>query len=486
MRALTVDLAIAGPLRTTLLPPLVAMKNRANAFFSCLLAVVTTVASTALAADAKPTFTLRSQRKPGQTDRVGVLLEVGGETTYLDDGKPKREKMSVVCRLEYDEKTLETPADADGAWVDGVWRSVRDYQKAAAVVKVGEGEFKPEIRPQRRLIGAQFAEQTLTLFSPAGPLARDELDAINVPADSLLLDGLLPKKPVAVGDHWRHSKKLLCAMLGLDEVAESDVESTLKEVTNVVARFELSGGVQGAIHGVSTKIELKGKYRFDRRSKRIDWLGMLLKEERESSFVDDGVNAVSRLQITIKPVPEPESLSGPTLAKVTLTPTEALTRLAYESADGWRCGFDRRWYRHDLAVFQLIDRGEMLAQCNISSLPRRDPEKLVSLEELQADVRQALGESFGSFIEASQQVDPAEHRVLRVVAHGKSSDLPIRWVYYHVADQQGRQAALTFTIEQKLVERFADADKPIVASLRFVDPKAKKETNAGSAGKKSL
>jgi len=461
-----------------------AMKNRANALFSCLLAVVATVASTVSAADAKPTFTLHSQRKPGQTDRVGVLLEAGGETTYLDEGKRKCEKMSVVCRLEYDEKTLETPANVDGVWGDGVWRSVRDYQKAAVVVKVGEVEFKPEIHPQRRLIGAQFTEQTLTLFSPAGPLARAELDAIDVPADSLLLDGLLPEKPVAVGDHWRHSKKLLCAMLGLDEVAESDVESTLKEVTKVVARFELSGCVQGAIHGVSTKIELKGKYRFDRRSKRIDWLGMLLKEERESSFVDDGVDAVSRLQITIKPTPVPESLAEATLEKVALTPTEALTRLAYESNDGWRCGFDRRWYRRNLAVFQMIDRGEMLAQCNISSLPRRDPEKLVSLEEFQADVRQALGESFGSFIEASQRVDPAGHRILRVVAHGKSSDLPIRWVYYHVADQQGRQAALTFTVEQKLVERFADADKPIVVSLRFVAPKEEKETRAGSAEKK--
>ena len=120
----------------------------------------------------------------------------------------------------------------------------------------------------------------------------------------------------------------------------------------------------------------------------------------------------------------------------------------------------------------------MIGQCNASSLAQRDPDKLVSLEEFQADVRQALGESFGEFVEASQSVNAAKHRVLRVVVHGvahnKSGDVPIRWIYYHVADQQGRQAALTFIVQQEHVERFADADKPVVESLQFVEP-AKKD-----------
>ena len=93
-------------------------------------------------------------------------------------------------------------------------------------------------------------------------------------------------------------------------------------------------------------------------------------------------------------------------------------------------------------------------------------------------MRQALGKSFGEFVEASESVDPAKYRVLRVVVHGvahnKSADVPIRWIYYHLADQQGHQAALTFIVQQEYLERFADADKPIVESLRFVEP-AKKD-----------
>ncbi len=94
------------------------------------------------AAETKPTFTFQCQRQPGQTDHVTALLEVGGETKYLDDKKPHRQKMSVTCSLDYCEKTLEVPAATDAPA-----RSVRDYQKVAAVVKVGEGQVEPVLRP---------------------------------------------------------------------------------------------------------------------------------------------------------------------------------------------------------------------------------------------------------------------------------------------------------------------------------------------------
>ena len=57
----------------------------------------------------------------------------------------------------------------------------------------------------------------------------------------------------------------------------------------------------------------------------------------------------------------------------------------------------------------------------------------------------------------------------------------MRWIYYLVADPQGRQVAFTFTVEQRLVERFADADKPMVQSLRFAESK-KQEKEAPGGG----
>lgn len=462
-----------------------AMKN------TLALLLIISFASPALSADSKTTYSLRGERQAGQTDRVVAVLEVGGETKFTDGDKPQREKMSVVCNLDYIEKCLEVSGEANN-----VVRAVRDYQKVSATVKVGDGQFEPTLKPEHRLIAVEAGKQSATLFSPLGNLTRDELDAIDIQANSLLLDRLLPEKPVAVGDSWPHSEELLAAMLGLDEVAKTTVQSTLKEVkeegkgkdARTLARFEITGRVEGAIYGVSTVIDIKGKYRFDMQTKRVDWLGMLVKEDRESSFVTDGVDVVSRLQVTVVPAKEPDSLTDAALAKLSLKSTPELSCLLYESTDdGWQCLYDRRWYIHHqrpkntAAVLRLLDRGMLAGQCNLSSLAKREPDKLVSLEEFQEDVRRALDKSFGEFVEASQSANDVNNRVYRVVVHGTASDIAMRWIYYLVADPQGRQVAFTFTVEQNILDRFADADKSMLKSVQFSDEKVKAEVKREEA-----
>ena len=124
----------------------------------------------------------------------------------------------------------------------------------------------------------------------------------------------------------------------------------------------------------------------------------------------------------------------------------------------------------------------LMAQCNLASLADHDPGKLVSLAEFQEDVRRALDKSFGEFVEASESSNAAQYRIYRVVVHGTASDLAMRWIYYLVAEPQGRQVALTFTVEQKLAERFADADKPMVQSLRFAEAKGKEKEKKRPGG----
>jgi hypothetical protein len=443
------------------------------------IAMVALSACWAMAEDAK---TLRIERKPGQVDRVEIRLEVGGETKFTEGGKKKDEKMSVACDLVYAEKTLETP-------VEGAWRSVRDYQKVSTEVKVGDGLFQPTLKPEHRLIAVEVTPRAATLFSPQGRLTRDELDAVDIQANTLLLDRLLPEKAIAVGDTWEHSGDFMAAFLGLDEVAKTDVKSTLKEKTATVARFEINGDVEGAVYGVPTKIEVKGRYRMDLRSHRIDWVGLLVKENRVSSFVADGVDVVSRLSIKVAPTAEPAALADKALASLTLKPTPELTYLMYEAPSGqWECPYDRRWYIHhqrpkiDVAVLRLVDRGMLAGQCNVSSLPQKKREDLVSLEDFQKDIRAAVGKKrFGEFVEAKQWVNDGGNRVYRVVVDGTDADIAMRWIYYLIADPQGRQVAFTFAVEREWVERFAEADKPLVDSLRFADKTDAKKSTANAS-----
>jgi hypothetical protein len=68
-----------------------------------------------------------------------------------------------------------------------------------------------------------------------------------------------------------------------------------------------------------------------------------------------------------------------------------------------------------------------------------------------------------------------------VVAQGEVSQVPICWHYYLVADEHGRQVALAFTVEQKLLERFGKADEELIRSFGFADPKpaSAAQTSAG-------
>ncbi len=135
-----------------------------------------------------------------------------------------------------------------------------------------------------------------------------------------------------------------------------------------------------------------------------------------------------------------------------------------------------------LAVFRLLDRGELVAQCNISAVPA-DSSKGVNLAEFQKDVQSSLGKNFGQFINASQSTGDAGYKILRVVVHGNVSKLPIEWVYYLIADDHGQRVSMAFTLEESLVDRFAQADRALVNAVQL--PLAGKPTAAKTPNAKT-
>ena len=319
----------------------------------------------------------------------------------------------------------------------------------------------------------------------------------------------------------------MAALLGLDATTRCDVECTLKEVTDRVARFEVAGTIEGPVSDTSARIELRGRYRLDRRSHRIDWFALITSERREISDVADGFRLATRLQTVITPLAQTPELADEKLEGLRLEPTAELSKLTYQSPQGhWQISYDRRWYptgeTPSSATLKLIDRQSLGGQCNVFSLPRRTENGPLGLKDFQADVKQVLGKDFGEFIDAKLSTDNAGRRMLRVVvqgvahakpAHGPKAEdeaasadaqaetisaksaapgdkpaadatqdgasspaaqhpaapsaIPVRWIYYHISDNKGRQVAMTFAVEQRLVERFADADKAIVESVRL-------------------
>jgi hypothetical protein len=377
---------------------------------------------------------------------------------------------SVVCNLRYDEKTLDGDEERQA-----VLRTVRRYEQATATVKIGGQEHKPVLSPQRNILVAQFDGTKLLQFSPQGPLSIEELDLLNIPGNSLLLDGLLPGGPARAGDTCTPPKALLAALLGLEKLLESDVQSVLKEVTPEVARFELAGKAQGTVHDVLAQLEVKARYRFDRRLGRVDWLGLVTRESRPAGVVERGIEAAARLQVRITPQTTAPDLEPEALKDLVLEPDKYATRLIHESPEGqWRLLYDRRWHvisdQGRVATLRFLDEGQPLAQCIISLLPPRTEDKPMALEEFQREIRQALGKEFGSFVSAAESETAGEggYRAYRVVVRGAGEASPLEWRYYLLADKSGRAAAMTFTLEANAAERLGHADRLLLEGFHFL------------------
>jgi hypothetical protein len=263
--------------------------------------------------------------------------------------------------------------------------------------------------------------------------------------------------------------------LALDAVSQQNVSCQLDSVNEDLAVITLEGSVAGAVGGVSSDIELKGKLNFDLRKRAITWLALACKENRAVGHAQPGFEVVTTLRLISSPAPPGTKLSD----KAPSPPAKAdrthtLLELKSDAA-GFELIHDRRWQvmteQHDVTILRLVDRGDLIAQCNISPLPALGQNQRLTLEGFQEEVRRALGKNFGQLVEASDQTTDAGIQILRVVATGKTGDLPIDWMYYHLADDHGHRAALVFTLESSLADRFAHLDRELVAAFRFLPDK---------------
>jgi hypothetical protein len=430
-----------------------------------LLAVLGS-ATDASAARRQSAYHLRSARAAGSTDRVDLALEVSGEVQVTQADLKDEIKMRVLANLSYEERTLETTQS-------GVLRSARFYDKAAAKVQAGENSLKPALRESRRLLGVCADGSAVTLFSPDGPLTRDELDLVDLLGNSLLLDRLLPNQRVRIGQKWKHSTELMAALLGFDKVTSAEVTSTFSEVKQGTGRFDMQGTVRGEDKGAAATAELRAKYHFDLSSRRITWFGLVVQEKRNEGLVEEAFEAIARLQMKITPNSRPKHLTSRSLQGVALRLADELVQLEYQSPQGgWSFINDRKWFvttdEQSRVVLDLIDGQRRIAQCHVSSAGASDK---TTMEEFQRDVEKGLGDHFGRFVQAAQNVNELGYREYRLTVEGVVEDVPIQWIYYLVADKQGHQAVMAFIVEADNIERFAEADRPLAATLRFADSK---------------
>lgn len=412
-------------------------------------------------------YVLKAEAVVGQIQQIQAAVEVKGELKFeAESATVTRLPLLLNATLRYDEKLVAASPSPAGR------RALRYYEEAEAKIKIGDGTMTSQLRPERRIVAAKIDKNGSQLYSPLGPLTRDELDLIDGQGNTLLWDCLLPSQAVKVGERWTVDQDAFAWLLGLDTVTQCDVGASLTKVEGELAIGEVSGTLNGAASGVVSEIRVNAKFNFDLKQRRLTWFAAAFKESRAIGHAEPGLEVTARVRMSAAPAKDSPTLDQKEVAALPATPPTEATLLEFRAEKNqFSLTHDRRWRsildRPRLCVFRLVERGELIAQCNVSELHDLEKGKSFEAEAFQADIRKSLGESFGQVEEATQTTAGEGKRIFRVVVSGTTGEIPIHWIYYHIADAQGRRAALAYTVETKLRERFADADRVMAESFQF-------------------
>jgi hypothetical protein len=426
---------------------------------------------------AADTVDFRPATQVGSFRQAKAVIEVEGKLKLNADGhEVKHLPLKVHADLQYSERVVSSARQ----WSEA--RLIRSYRTAEAKIRLNESELASDLRPERRLIAVESSGKGASLYSPDGPLTREELELISTPASGLAVEALLPPKPQRTGDHWPLADATVARLLGLEAVSQQDMTCTLDSVKDNVAIVSLAGKVTGAVGGVSSDIELKGKLNFDLKQRAVTWLTLAYKENRAIGHAQPGFDVLTTVRMIFAPAKAVEELSDKALARLSSKTEASQTLIELNSEEaGFQLIHDRRWSvmleRHDLTVMRLIDRGDIIAQCNITPLPSLGKDEQLTLEGFQEDVKRVLGKNFEEIVEASEETSDTGLSLLRVLVAGKAGDLPIQWTYYHLSDDHSHRASLVFTIESSLLDRFPTIDREMISNFRFLPDK--EPTRAG-------
>ena len=417
---------------------------------------------------ATDTYLLKSSRTKGSTDLVETLLEVTGEVKDVNaEQKKTSDKMEVVAGFRYEERIDQFSLTSTSL------SSIRQYNLAKAKIKIADDIRTPELDDKLQTIVCRLEGDKVSLFSPKGSLRGEQLLLVeDLPGNTLTLDRLLPNKEVRIGDSWKVTDSVLRSFLSVDSINENSVEAVLTAVADKMAMVEVVGDISGTYLGATTEMSVRAKYQFDLEGKRINWLGLLIEENRSIGHVGPGLDLVARLQVKISPVAGPQSLTDDILRSVNLRPNDAVMKLKYDGGKGpWRFSHGRDWYvfqddPQSTIIRKLYDGG-LVAQCNIADMGRIDVRTMTTLDKFQKDLQDGLGTNFGKVVAAEQRTHKAGYKMYTVLIDGMVDELALRWIYNLLTDKDGRQAVVVFVVEAEMLEQFADADEELLDTFRL-------------------
>jgi hypothetical protein len=244
--------------------------------------------------------------------------------------------------IEYDERVLAVSADGQVQKTARICRRT-DFRRTVAGQKQ-ETSLRPAVR---RLILLR-RDHTEVPFSPDGPLTWGEIDLIRTDVFTPALTGLLPDRPVRLGERWTATTAAVRELTDMERIDEGRLECRLEQFTALEkrrhARVTFSGSVRGTNEDGPNRQALQGYFFFDLESNHLSYLylkgaSFLLDKDGKEQGRIEGRFVLTRQVHRLSPELSDEALRG-----VAVEPNADNTLLLYDNPDlGVRFLYPRRW-----------------------------------------------------------------------------------------------------------------------------------------------
>lgn len=440
-----------------------------------MYAAITVVAAWAAFTGASPVFaksyTLSETADDSRVFRVESKINVNGQ---LETAAGNNKAVSLKLDVDATHSFLEHRLSAAGKDAEAL-RSLREYDKAEARIQAGDNIASSRLRDAHKQIVARGKQIGVEFYCPSSLMSNTELELLQSPGDSLAVLGLLPPGDVEIGESWKAESWVIQMLTGTEAVTKSELSCRLQTVTDGRAKVTFEGSIEGATVGAATEIAVVGHYMYDLEHKHIRSLQLKQKEKRSVGAISPGMDVEATINLTRLPTANRGGLTKQALAAVPLEPDASLLMVELELPWGVSVSYDRHWHvfhtTKNAAVLRLLEKGSLVAQCNVTQVEAAQPGDHTPEMRFQNDIRTALGDKLSEIVRAEELKSDDEHYRYRVTAVGGSNGLDMRWIYYLCAAPSGQQAALVFAFESKKEEDLANRDLSIVKSLQFVNAK---------------
>lgn len=388
-------------------------------------------------------------------------------------------KVGATAKLAYDEAAL-----------DDATQFARVYHQVEATVGVDKHVREQTVRDERRLTLVTPTTSGAKVLAVDGPLRREELDTLQMPADSVVLAELLPNEALAVGGTWDHPPEVITALVNVQTTEVCECQSVLVEANSQFAKCQMAGTLHGTVDGTKTEMELDAIYLVDLARGEICQFNLAIREKRDVGPITPGLEGVLKFRIKIESAKDP--ILTPDLVERVATsyPVPATAVETHSPELGFSTTHDASWHvtgtRGTTMALRKIGLNGLVTHATLTRLPARQLDSDGALPQFRAEVARTLGESLGVIASEEQFTSQSGCRVLHVVAQGHVGGVPVEWHAYQVAppaDQPpGDRLALTFVVERDKIEELGGQDRQLVERIELLEVEGV-ETAAGATGR---